>query len=120
MKLFEDGDETLFVDGLFLGSEGFAGTELFEDIIHPGHGEFRMDRLLPLAMGVELFAEFADALLLVGGGGWEREGFETAGFVVAGVVTDTEPTARLERPAYVDATAEDAESVGVVEGHNDQ
>ena len=64
MKLAQDGDETLFVDGLFLGGEGFAGTELFEDIIHPGHREFRMRGLLPLAMGVELFAQFADALLL--------------------------------------------------------
>ena len=35
-----------------------------------------MQQLLPLAMGIELFPEFADALLLRFGGIWEWEGLE--------------------------------------------
>ena len=42
-------------------SERLAAAELFQHVVHAGHRELRMQRLLALAMGVELFAELADA-----------------------------------------------------------
>ena len=61
VDLAEDGDEALLVDVLFLCGERLAGAELFEDVVHAGHRQLRMQLLLTFAMGVELFAELADA-----------------------------------------------------------
>ena len=43
-------------------------TQLLQDVIHPGHRQIGMQQLLPLAMGIQLFPEFANALLLRFGG----------------------------------------------------
>ncbi len=61
VNLAEDGDESLLVNRLFFCGERLAGAELFEDVVHAGHRERGMQLLLTFTMGVELFAEFADA-----------------------------------------------------------
>lgn len=61
VNLAKDRNEALFVDFLFLLRERLAGAEFFEDVVHAGHGERGMQRLLTFAVGVELFAEVANA-----------------------------------------------------------
>ena len=82
VDLAEDGDKALLVDLLFFPVEWFAGAEFFQHVVHAGHRELGVLRLLALAMGVELFAEFADAGFLGFGGIGEGKCFEAAGFVV--------------------------------------
>jgi hypothetical protein len=53
-----------------------------------------MHSLPILAVLVELFAEFADALLLCVGAIWEGVGIEATRFDVYGIVADSKPTAR--------------------------
>ena len=43
------------MDRAFLGREGVAGTQLFEHVVHAGERQLRVQRLLALAVGVELF-----------------------------------------------------------------
>ncbi len=78
VDLSEHADEAIVVDFLVLGREGFARTQLFEDVVHPRDRQPRMRRLLLLAVGVEGLAEFADCLLLgLGRGGkweWQKTG----------------------------------------------
>ena len=61
-----------------------------------------MHFLAALAVGVELFGEEADAFALGRGGVGEWEGFEAAGFVVAGSFL-SERAAGRECPRDVDA-----------------
>ncbi len=71
-------------------------------------------------MGVDLFGEVADAGLLFGRGDGEGEGFEAAGFVVARIVTDTEPATSRQCPDHMDATRKHTETIGIVERDCDQ
>jgi len=62
-----------------------------------------MQLLLALAMRVESLAKIADALLqLAFLQRWEREGLETAGVVVSGIVAHTHATAQFQCPNCVD------------------
>src|SRR5687768_10028061 len=74
------------------------------------HGQIWMSFLPALAMGVELLAEEADSLSLWLGGVGKREGLEAAGLVVARVVPVSEPSARGERPCYMDAAGQNAQN----------
>ncbi|TXT39357.1 MAG: hypothetical protein FD138_107, partial [Planctomycetota bacterium] len=47
VKLFENRDQPLLVNRLLFVVERFAGAELFEHVVHAGHGQPRMGRLLP-------------------------------------------------------------------------
>ena len=89
VELLEDGDEALFVDDFVFGAEGFAAAEFFEDVVHARHGQVGMLGLLPLAVGVQLLRQAGDAFPLLGRGVREGEGFETAGIVVAGIISHT-------------------------------
>ena len=51
VDLFEDGDEALLVDRLFFFVSGFGGAEFFQHVIHAGHRELGVLRLLAFAMG---------------------------------------------------------------------
>ena len=55
VNLFQDRDKTLLVDRPFLVGQGFAGTELGQDVVHACQGDGRVVGLLTLAVGVELF-----------------------------------------------------------------
>ena len=60
-----------------------------------------MGRLLPLAMGIEPLPEITKARLeFAFFKGGEREGFEAAGFVVAGAIFES--ASGYERPNYMD------------------
>ena len=67
---------------MFFGGERFAGAEFFQHVVHAGHRELGMQVLLAFAMGVELFAEFADAGYLGFSGIGERKRFKTFSFCV--------------------------------------
>ena len=74
VDLAEQGDEALVVDGFLFGVQRLAGAELFEDIVKASEREVRMLLLLPLAVRIEAFAEFADASFQGGffkSGEWE-------------------------------------------------
>ena len=102
------------------GAEGLAGAQFFEDVVHLGHGQVGMRFLAAFAVGVELFAEESDAFALGFGGVGKGEGLEAAGLDVAGIVSETEPTARRERPRDVNAAGEDSEHVRVAGGDIDE
>ena len=76
MELAEDGDESLIVDGLFLGRECAALAQGFEHIVDPGEGEGGMLCLDPLSMGIEFLGKRADACLLRFVAVRERESFK--------------------------------------------
>ncbi|NJL82239.1 MAG: hypothetical protein HC890_03440 [Chloroflexaceae bacterium] len=77
-----------------------------------------MVRLSALAVRVERFGQRADFRLPGFGGFGEREGIEAAGFVVNGSILQRSPG--REGVGYVDATAEDAQHKGIVQGGDDQ
>ena len=52
VELLEGGDERGFVEGFVFGCEGFAGADLFEDVVDVGEAEAVL-RLGALAVGVE-------------------------------------------------------------------
>jgi len=54
VQLGEDGDQPLLVNLTLLGGERFASAQLFEDVVHAGHGQAGMEFLLAFAVGVEL------------------------------------------------------------------
>ena len=110
----QDADQALFTEGFVLGSQGFAGTELGEDVVEAGQGQRRVLCLLALAVGVELFGEVADAGLLVGRGVREGEGFESGGFDVNRSIFKC--AARRQNPRDVDGAGQDAQRISVVEG----
>lgn len=58
VKLFENRDQPLLVNRLLFVVERFAGAELFEHVVHAGHGQPRMGRLLPLPMRAKLLQQF--------------------------------------------------------------
>jgi hypothetical protein len=64
----------LLVDGAVGGFEGFAGAFLFEHVVHVGDGEGWEELLLAFAVGVEGFAESANAGALGVGGNGRRRG----------------------------------------------
>ncbi len=53
-------------------------AELLQDVVHVGDRQLGMQRLLPLAVGVEGFAEDADAGFLGLGGGGEGKPISVA------------------------------------------
>lgn len=63
VDLAQERDEALVVEGFLFGVQGRPGAELFEDIVKAGERELGMLLLLPLAVGIQSLAEFADALL---------------------------------------------------------
>jgi hypothetical protein len=64
VELTQNRNEPLLVRDLFLGSECGARAEFFEDIVHVREGQAGVLGLLPFAMGVESFGQFADSGLL--------------------------------------------------------
>jgi type IV pilus biogenesis protein CpaD/CtpE len=79
-----------------------------------------MERLLALAVGVELFGEIADGLLLLVAGGGEREGFEAAGLDVDRIVADPQPTTCCQRPSDMQSTGENSQDKGIIAGDGNQ
>jgi hypothetical protein len=64
VNLLQHRHQPLLVDLAVLGRQLLAGAELLQHVVHVGDRQPRVRRLLPLAVGVERPAEFADALLL--------------------------------------------------------
>lgn len=64
--------QPLLVDRLRFRVRPLARPQLLRHVVHAGHRQARMQRLLPLAVSVELLAKRADAGLLRSGAG--REG----------------------------------------------
>ena len=54
-------DQALLVNLAVFGHQRVVFAKLLQDVVHVGDVERRMQRLLPLAVGVERFAEGADA-----------------------------------------------------------
>jgi hypothetical protein len=49
------GGQPLLVDTYVFGAEGLAGAQLPDHVVEVGEGEARVQGLLALAVGVELF-----------------------------------------------------------------
>src|SRR5581483_3267871 len=57
--------QPLLVNGTFLVGERSGGAQFFEDVVHLGDRQVWIERLLAFAVGVERFAEGADASSLL-------------------------------------------------------
>jgi hypothetical protein len=77
-----------------------------------------MGRLLPLAMGIEGFAQRPDFITLRVGGGGEWEGVEANGLVVAKIIADAHATTGVATPYLMDATVEYAINPSVIHANS--
>jgi len=81
----QGADQALLVDGLLFGVEFFACAQLLHHVVHTGKRECGVLGLLTLALSVDLLGQLADLRRLLVGQFWEREGLETAGFVITNI-----------------------------------
>ena len=88
VELPEHGDQPMFVDLFLLGGQRFPRPQLLQHVVHAGHGQVGVQLLLALAVGIEGFAQGADATSVPRRRGRGR--FQAAGFDVPGVVPNTE------------------------------
>lgn len=78
----QDADQTLFVDGFVFGGQGLAAADFVQHVVNAAQSQCRVLDLLAFAVGVELFGEVAEAVLLLGRGGREWERFKASRFDV--------------------------------------
>src|SRR5690606_29857398 len=81
----------LFVEGAFLGGQGFAAAQLVEHVVHAGQCQAGVRGLLAFAVGVELFGDMAGAVLDIRIRNWKRKCFEAPSFVVSRSVFQRPP-----------------------------
>ena len=120
MELAQDRDQPLLMDHPVFGAQWRTSAQVLQDVVHPGHGQARMQRLALFAVRVQILRQLADAGLVRRARSRERKGFEAAGLGVARVVADTEAGTGCQSPIDVDATGEDAQRPGVIQGDGDQ
>ncbi len=118
MQLAQDGHQPLLMYPPLGLVQRLAGAELGQDIVHVGQRQPWVQRLLPFAVGVQLFGQGADGGALGVAGVGKGEGLEAAGLVVARPILQR--AARRQRPRHVDGAGEDAEVVGVVKAECDE
>ena len=82
MQTFEDGNQSLLVDDTLALVQSLTGAKRSEDVVHLCDGEARMLRLLPLAVRVERFGEFANSPFLLVCRIGKREGEKTFAVVI--------------------------------------
>ena len=63
VNLFQDGDESLFVDRSLFVRQRLASPQLFEHVVHVRHRQLRMLTLLPLPVRVQLLRQFRQCFL---------------------------------------------------------
>ncbi|MBK7618210.1 MAG: hypothetical protein IPJ10_02560 [Flavobacteriales bacterium] len=73
-----------------------------------------MQRLLPLAVRIQLLAQGTDLLLLRRGARGEGEGLEAAGIIVSRVIAHTELPTSSHRPHIVNVARENPE-ISIIE-----
>src|SRR5690606_18878529 len=119
VELEQGVGETFTASPLLLRRQRAALADRLDGVVEISQPELRV-RLLPLLpVAIDGLAEPTDLGGLRLGRNWERKGLERPRAVVAGVVPDAESAPARECPGDVDAAAEDAEVVGVVERDGD-
>ena len=73
-----------------------------------------VQRLLPLAVGVQALAKLADAGCLGVGGVGKGEGFEAAGFYINRIVADTEVAPTGQCPNHMNFTGQNAQKIRII------
>jgi len=117
MKLPEDKHQAVIENAPVDVVERFwrnARAKALKDVVEPGHRKMRMLGERALAVGIEVFGDRSDALLLEAVGEREGKRVEAAVAGVHWVISDAEAHISTQSPANVNSRAQYTEHVCIL------